>query len=240
MHTRIQVKVFGGVDLFNRLCAGASSANVRHGFFKNKKVDWDISWSLGEPALDGLFAPSAAVVIVETGHAEAMAKIRTLDFCGAPVIAVCDSWRQAADAHRFSCAIADWIVGSVNCDELFHRAMFLISKQVAPKRERDFGVLRILHDSRTIVSGSRSRSLTEFEFNLAEFFLSKAGTIVSTTRVLDFFRQAGRSAQRNNVRVAISALRTKLEEISDSQVSVVNVYRKGYSLRQRRDDLSTH
>lgn len=78
--------------------------------------------------------------------------------------------------------------------------------------------------------------MSEFEFRLAEFFLAKAGTTIPIARLIDFFHAAGRSGQRNNLRVAIFGLRTKLEGLTNSRVSVVAVYRQGYSLRQMRHE----
>jgi DNA-binding winged helix-turn-helix (wHTH) protein len=41
------------------------------------------------------------------------------------------------------------------------------------------------------------------------------------------------------MRVAIFGLRAKLEEVTNSRVKVVSVYRQGYSLRQSHNELST-
>jgi DNA-binding response OmpR family regulator len=253
MTTRIEVKVLGSAELLNRLSEDARSAHVCAGVFPAQTVNWVISSHLGESAMeDFLVRPGApSVLVVESTNAAAMNTVKVLhgmmqatrkpNADGGrmiPVIAVCEDWRAVAELRRRAPAISDWTVGPINPDEIFHRAMFSIGKQILPKRQRDFGLVQIMHDSRTIISGTRSRLLTEFEFSLAEFFLSKAGTTVSITRLVDFFREAGRSPQRNNMRVAIFGLRAKLEEVTNSQVSVVSVYRQGYTLRHARNELS--
>jgi DNA-binding response OmpR family regulator len=217
-------------------------------------VDWKISLHVGESAWEDFLNRTGdpAAIVVESNDSEAMDKLKALhsmthpsrnsDACGAcpfPIIAVCENWSAVAEVRRGAPVIADWTVGPINPDEIFHRAMFSISKHTSPRRQKEFGLVQILYESRTIVSGTRSRLLTEFEISLAEFFLSKAGTTVSISRLVDFFREAGRSAKRNNMRVAIFGLRAKLEEVTNSQVKVVSVYRQGYSLRQSRNQLST-
>jgi DNA-binding response OmpR family regulator len=251
--TRIEIKVLGSVEFFNRLSRDAQFVNVCADGRTATKVDWKISL-LGEPAPEDFLnrTGAAAAVVVESNDSGAMNKLRALDsvarpcensragrVCLFPIIAVCENWSAAAEARRRAPVISEWTVGPIKPDEIFHRAMFSISKHASPKRQKEFGLVRILHDSRTIVSGTRSQSLTEFEISLAEFFLSKAGTTVSITRLVDFFREAGRSAKRSNMRVAIFGLRAKLEEVTNSRVKVVSVYRQGYSLRQSHNEMST-
>ena len=169
--------------------------------------DWKISLFLGEAALDDLdfSATSATAIVVESANTYAMEKIHSLQLrpkeagpacirahIGTPIIAVCNSWREAAEVQRVSSAISDWIVGPINADEIFHRAMFSISRQVSPNRQKDFGLVRIMHDSRMIVSGSKSIVLTEFQCNLAEFFLTKTGTTISITRLAGATRRPDR------------------------------------------------
>jgi DNA-binding response OmpR family regulator len=129
--------------------------------------------------------------------------------------------------------VSDWVSPPVKQREIGLRIWTLLKRGGSDHWRRHYGGLSLTPAKRQVFYGSQNALLTQTELMLLEFFLKKKGEIVRSEELLDFFRDCGKSAEANNLRVAIFQLRLKLAIISRSHVTVSNVHRKGYCLQEK-------
>jgi DNA-binding response OmpR family regulator len=96
-----------------------------------------------------------------------------------------------------------------------------------------FGALMLSRPNQMASYGTKTCKLTPSESMLLEIFMDHAGSVVTFDRLVSIFLANGKSAEPNNIRVAMFQLRLKLEMLTRSQIALNNIYKQGYCLRHR-------
>lgn len=135
---------------------------------------------------------------------------------------------------------ADWMLASSLKDEAVPRIVGALRKaQVLPVSQNS-AALTLIPATRTMIYENTSARLTPAEYTLLELFLSNIGSIISLQELVQTFRASGKSAEANNIRVAIYQLRLKLDTLTKSQMPLTSIYRQGYCLRQKLKSKAMH
>jgi DNA-binding winged helix-turn-helix (wHTH) protein len=148
------------------------------------------------------------------------------------LFAIVDVDSAARTLGRLRGRVSEWLFAEFAPEELVFRVLALLHA----RRLRSFrlagGAITFAPDTRSLYFGEASVRLSPSEFEVAELFFDRCGTVIALHELVTFFEQSGKSAAMNNIRVTIFQLRLKLEELTRSQVTIDTVYRRGYVLRQ--------
>ena len=135
---------------------------------------------------------------------------------------------------------ADWMLATSLKNEAVPRILGALRKtQVLPVSQHH-AALTLIPATRTMIYENTSARLTPAEYTLLELFLSNIGSIISLQELVQTFRASGKSAEANNIRVAIYQLRLKLDTLTKSQMPLTSIYRQGYCLRQKLKSKPMH
>ena len=93
----------------------------------------------------------------------------------------------------------------------------------------------MISDTRTLCFGKRKIDLTPTELVIAEMFLRNFGSVISLEDIALLFKITGRSQDGRNIRVTMFQLRFKIETLTSNEFSLINIYKEGYALRQRKN-----
>lgn len=128
--------------------------------------------------------------------------------------------------------VTEWLFAGFAPEELVFRVLALLQA----RRLRSFrlagGTITFAPDTRSLYFGECSVRLSPSEFEVAELFFDRFGTIIPLHELVAFFEQSGKSAAMNNIRVTIFQFRLKLEALTRARVTIETVYRRGYVLKQ--------
>ena len=157
-----------------------------------------------------------------------------------PVILVFNSASSLAQWPQLPEFAADWVLSASLKDEAVPRILGALRKtQVLPVSQHH-AALTLIPATRTMIYENTSARLTPAEYTLLELFLSNIGSIISLQELVQTFRASGKSAEANNIRVAIYQLRLKLDTLTKSQMPLTSIYRQGYCLRQKLKSKPMH
>ncbi len=157
-----------------------------------------------------------------------------------PVILVFTSAVTLAQWPHLPEFAADWMLVKSIKDEAVPRILGALRKtQVLPVSQHH-AALTLIPATRTMIYENTSARLTPAEYTLLELFLSNIGSIISLQELVQTFRASGKSAEANNIRVAIYQLRLKLDTLTKSQMPLTSIYRQGYCLRQKLKSKPMH
>jgi DNA-binding response OmpR family regulator len=169
----------------------------------------------------------------ETGMLAFIKKNPQLPIVRTPVIFIFDSPKCLERTYEIPDCVSDWMFAPVDLPELARRIFLSLRRQKILKTRLEFGSVTLMPETNTISYQGKVLRLPASEFTLAELFFSQMGMVIPFKDLVAFFKSKGKSSEANNIRVAIYQLRLKLEMLTKSQMMLVNVYRKGYCLRQR-------
>lgn len=149
-----------------------------------------------------------------------------------PIIMILPSPSALANMPDFHEAISDWVYAPVALPEIARRVVFSLKRHGFMKARLHYGGLTIFPETRQATYEDRSCQLTPSEFMMLELFLGKTGAVMPLRELISIFKSFGKSAEPNNIRVAIFQLRLKLSVLTKSQITLSSVHRQGYCLRQ--------
>ncbi|NEX63062.1 winged helix-turn-helix domain-containing protein [Noviherbaspirillum galbum] len=244
----INLKIIGK-QLFRRLFEESKkedSAFPRK--FRRDELEWKLTYTTTDLTVSDLLCcedvPSA--LLIEARNTAMISKIQTLEeelvsflrrnselSCTlAPVIFVFQSHESIGDTLDFPEFISDWVFWPVPVEDLSRRILSAFLRKRILKGLVRFGAVTLIPETRSIGYNDQSLRLTPTEYTLAEAFLRKMGTVIPFKDLVMLFQAAGKSTSPNNIRVAIFQLRSKLEALTRSRITLLNVYKQGYCLRQ--------
>jgi DNA-binding response OmpR family regulator len=169
----------------------------------------------------------------EAGMLSFIKKNPQLPIVRTPVIFIFDSPKCLERTFEIPDCVSDWMFAPIDFPELARRIFLSLRRQKILKTRLEFGSVTLMPETNTISYQGKVLRLPASEFTLAELFFSQMGMVIPFKDLVAFFKSKGKSSEANNIRVAIYQLRLKLEMLTKSQMMLVNVYRKGYCLRQR-------
>jgi DNA-binding winged helix-turn-helix (wHTH) protein len=149
-----------------------------------------------------------------------------------PVIAVLGEDANLQWLARDTGPVDQWLFSNFGPGELAFRILRILTYRQSRMYRFGAGTIGLSPRTRTMEFNDKKVKLSPSELTLAELFLSKPGSVISLQDLVAFFTDAGKSSGLNNIRVTICQLRLKLEELSNSQWTILAVHRRGYSLRQ--------
>lgn len=150
-----------------------------------------------------------------------------------PVVIVFSSPASLSQCPHLPEFASDWILANGLDAESVPRILgALRSGNVLPTSQHH-AALTLIASTRTMIYEDTSARLTPAEYTLLELFLSNIGSIISLQELVQTFQASGKSAEANNIRVAIYQLRLKLDTLTKSQMPLTSIYRQGYCLRQK-------
>lgn len=243
----VQVKVIGK-ELYRTLAPDDVLTDSIFSYqLGHQKIDWQVQYvptlapeiltsSPDTPEVLLIEIPNEATV--ETVHAlEKMNDVRgdggpRISFAKKSVILVFQPSVSLSVIGNFPAFISDWIISPVLIPDLERRVFRSLKLKNILRTSQSFGSLTFIPESRYMFFEGRNTHLTPSEAMLAEHFFGHLGSVVPFSDLVMLFRAAGKSVEANNIRVALFQLRLKLEMLTKSNVTVTNVYRQGYSLRQ--------
>ena len=136
--------------------------------------------------------------------------------------------------------VSDWMLTSSLDSEAVPRILGALRKAQVLPISQHHAALTLIPATRTMIYENTSARLTPAEYTLLELFLSNIGSIISLQELVQTFRASGKSAEANNIRVAIYQLRLKLDTLTKSQMPLTSIYRQGYCLRQKLKSKPIH
>lgn len=246
---KISLKIVGE-ELFSRLNKDvASGCGAFPRIFMQRLVSWD---TVGAPVCltpeELVCSPDTpSILLIGANDTVSMTRVRAMErqmlshfeenvntsLIPCPVIAIFPDVESLSDLHDLPEQICDWTFFPIVMPDLARRALVSLKRRSVLKTRLQCGALALIPESRSVTFGDRSSRLTPSEYTLAELFLSHMGTVISFSELAQRFKATGKSAEPNNIRVAIFQLRLKLEMLTKSQVMLSSVYKKGYCLSQR-------
>lgn len=235
--------------MFRRLFEESKKENSAFpGKFRNDTLEWKLTYTTSDFTVSDLLCcedvPSA--LLIEARNTALVSKIQTLEeelvsflrrnselSCTlAPIILVFNSQEAVGDVLDFPEFISDWVFWPVPVEDLSRRILSAFLRKRILKGMVRFGSVTLIPETRSIGYNDQSLRLTPTEYTLAESFLRKMGTVIPFKDLVLLFQAAGKSTSPNNIRVAIFQLRSKLEALTRSRITLLNVYKQGYCLRQ--------
>lgn len=157
-----------------------------------------------------------------------------------PVILVFDNVAMLSQHQPLPEFTTDWILAASLATEAIPRIMGALKKAQVMPVVQHHAALMLVPATRTMIYENTSARLTPAEYTLLELFLSNIGSIISLQELVQTFRASGKSAEANNIRVAIYQLRLKLDTLTKSQMPLTSIYRQGYCLRQKLKNKAMH
>lgn len=247
---RVNLKIFS--DSLSRKVFDAESLAIQEvPFFSNgEKIEWAIERKSTDLVAEDLMSfsdqPTALLLdgqvhkrLNQMQSLERQTHLITLDKQNAPliqtpIIMILPSPSALADMPDFHEAISDWVYAPVALPEIARRVVFALKRHGFMKSRLNYGGLTIFPDTRQATYEDRSCQLTPSEFIMLELFLGKMGAVIPLRELIFIFKSHGKSAEPNNIRVAIFQLRLKLSILTNSQITLSSVHRQGYCLRQAK------
>ena len=173
-------------------------------------------------------------------HLIGMARQLALVRC--PIILVFNdaSALSRSDSQHLPEFTTDWVLEASLADEAVPRIMGALKKSQVTPVVQHHAALTLIATTRTMIYENTSARLTPAEYTLLELFLNNIGSIISLQELVQTFRASGKSAEANNIRVAIYQLRLKLDTLTKSQMPLTSIYRQGYCLRQKLKSKAMH
>lgn len=215
--------------------------------FKGELIEWSVEYKSPELKMEDLldFSGPPSVLLLHGQDKVLLERIRGLErqmqafvrkhsemlLVPSSVIAVLPD--VAIDVMEFPDIIADWVYVPVSAQDLAHRILFSLKQHSTFKKRLHYGGMTIIPETRQALYENRSVHLTPSEFILLELFLTQRGAMLPFKDLVMLFKATGKSAAPNNIRVAIFQLRLKLEILTKSCMTLVNVHGQGYCLRQK-------
>lgn len=157
-----------------------------------------------------------------------------------PVILVFKNAASLSQCHQLPEFTTDWILAASLGTEAIPRIIGALKKGQVMPAVQHHAALTLIPATRTMIYENTSARLTPAEYTLLELFLNNIGSIISLQELVQTFRASGKSAEANNIRVAIYQLRLKLDTLTKSQMPLTSIYRQGYCLRQKLKSKAMH
>jgi len=248
-YVQIKLKVVGG-HLYQQI---ADAMHYSDGALPRTVKGEPIKWTVGYKSLSDLksddllsFSEVPSVLLLDVADTDLLDRVRVLErhmqtfvknnpelpLAPAPLIVVLPSQDVLANVADFPDVVADWVYAPIALNDVARRVIQALKRRGIIKSRLRFGGITVIPETRSLTYEGRSTRLTPSEFMLLELFLGQMGTVIPFKDLVFFFRSAGKSAESNNIRVAIFQLRLKLEILSRSQVKLVSIHRQGYCLKQ--------
>lgn len=242
---QIELKV-AGKGLFSTVVKEEAQF-PRH--FRLETLNWRISYMSSDFTAEAFlcFSERPSVIVVDAGDLALLEKIQAMDseiisfiknnpelpLARAPIIVVFQSTTCLQQLNDFPDVVSDWMFMPIDVHELTRRALSALKRQKLLQTKLQIGPVTLIHETQSIAYEGRILQLPLTEFTLAEMFFSQVGVVIPFSDLISLFRSKGKSTKVNNIRVAIYQLRLKLAMLTKSHVTLTNVYKKGYCLRQK-------
>ena len=192
------------------------------------------------------------VVVIEARDVAALAHIETVEnriatfikshaearLVRAPVMVVFSSKNSLQDGREMPSFVSDWTYDPLDTQEFSRRVLNSLQRQSISKPTLQYGSVTLTPETDDITFAGEALHLPPSEFMLAELFFSQMGVVVPFTEVISVFERHGKSTTTSNIRVAIYQLRLKLAILTKSEITLANVYKKGYCLRVKASSAS--
>lgn len=140
------------------------------------------------------------------------------------------------DVAAVLCAGADdYIIKPCSKNVLFARIKALMRRvdiEKAPNQVLTYGNLTIDFPNRTFFNNQQKIPLTEKETELALYFLSRLGSLLSRTHLIQVVWSSSPDIDTRTIDVHISHLRKKLELNPENGWRLASVYHQGYRLER--------
>lgn len=246
---KVHLKVMGNSlhsPLFGALRTDTAMVNVRRGV---DDIEWQFSTIVRQfNATDWICAQNVPTVLVIDGDDHLY--LRSLQsaqgvlhnlvnthrhpaIVRCPVLLMFSSPATIAQCTSMPEFASDWMLTANLSGELLPRLMGVMKKAHVLPSPPHHSALTLIPGTRTMIYEETSARLTPAEYTLLELFLSNIGSIISLQELIQTFQASGKSAEPNNIRVAIYQLRLKLDTLTKSQMPLTSIYRQGYCLRQK-------
>lgn len=157
-----------------------------------------------------------------------------------PVLLVFSSPTTLAQCTHLPEFASDWMLAGGLDAEVVPRILGALRRGNVLPTLQHHSALTLIASTRTMIYEDTSARLTPAEYTLLELFLSNIGSIISLQELVQTFQASGKSAEANNIRVAIYQLRLKLDTLTKSQMPLTSIYRQGYCLRQKLKSKPLH
>lgn len=249
---RIVLKVMGR-SLYEKLTkemARLHSAFPRR-FRQGKPIDWQLILLDEDLQLEDLVnqPPDLSVILIDAPDHTLIERLRSLEkrellFLAtspafphglAPVIVLFQPEALLPDQLEFPDIVSDWMVSPIEMEDMIRRLFANLKRKQLLRSELRFGMLSLLPESRKLCYSGDTAQLTPSELAVAELFLHHFGSVILLEDLILLFKLADRSIEGSNIRVTLFQLRFKVEAVSQCELTLMNVYKEGYSLRHSRN-----
>ena len=150
-----------------------------------------------------------------------------------PVLLVFSSPSTLSHCTHMPEFASDWLLADGLNAESVPRIFGALRRGNVLPNSQHHAALTLIASTRTMIYDDTSARLTPAEYTLLELFINNIGSIISLQELVQTFQASGKSAEANNIRVAIYQLRLKLDTLTKSQMPLTSIYRQGYCLRQK-------
>jgi DNA-binding response OmpR family regulator len=245
---RIKLKVVGD-NLFSLLSASRTpDCGAFPELYEKQHVDWELTLIDRDLTAEELVTvpDSPDVVLVSGDRISSLSELERIQAATptfhhfrsgsslrAPLLMVFNSWSSLKTVQELPEVVSDWVVSPVCVPDLVRRIIRSLKRQRLIGATVTFGPLMLSRSDHKVSYGPKTFKLAPSESMLLEIFMDHAGSVVSFDRLVSIFLEAGKSAEPNNIRVAMFQLRLKLEMLTRSNITLTNIYKQGYCLRHR-------
>ena len=248
MHIRLKII---GREVFSSLSKNIAALPS---MFQAEPITWHAAY-VADQLQPEIFLYSGGhpnVIVVEARDLAALAQIEIVEnqiaafitrhaesrWIRAPVMVVFSSKNSLQDGQDLPSFVSDWTYGPLDTHEFSRRVLSSLRRQSLSKPAVQYGSVTLAPETDDITFAGEALHLQPSEFMLAELFFSQMGAVVPFTEVISVFERHGKSTTTSNIRVAIYQLRLKLAILTKSEITLANVYKKGYCLRVRSSNAS--
>jgi DNA-binding winged helix-turn-helix (wHTH) protein len=249
---RIVLKIMGRklYELLTKEMASLNSAFPKR-YKQGKLIDWQLRLIDDNLGPDDLNNPpsSLSVILIDAHDLHILEKLKKLEkqeylylnslpdfpFGVAPIILLFHDKILTPDLMELPNLVSDWLLEPMLMHDIVRRIFASLRRRQLFQSELRFGVLTLIPDSRKISYSGNSALLTPSEMAVAELFLHHFGSVIMFEDIVLVFKLAGKSTEGSNIRVTMFQLRFKIEAITNCQITLMSIYKEGYSLRHSKN-----
>lgn len=148
------------------------------------------------------------------------------------LLAVVEPGDAATASGHLADPVTEWLFAGFSPEELVFRLLALLRSRQVRSFALPGAALTFTPGVNTLHFKHSSVRLSPSEFEVAELFFERFGTVIGLGELARRFEQSGKSSAMSNIRVTVFQLRHKLEELTHGALTIDTVYRRGYVLRQ--------
>ena len=248
MHIRLKII---GREVFSSLSKNIAALPS---MFQAEPITWHAAYVTDElqPEIFLYSGGHPNVVVIEAHDVTALTHIEVVEnriaafikshaearLVRAPVMVVFSSKNSLQNGQDMPSFVSDWTYVPLDTQEFSQRVLSSLQRQSLSRPTLQYGAVTLAPETDDITFAGEALHLPPSEFMLAELFFSQMGVVVPFTDVISVFERHGKSTTTSNIRVAIYQLRLKLAILTKSEITLANVYKKGYCLRVRSGNAS--